>query len=334
VAFAPTANIRFSSNAVLPYLSAKGKADLEKAAASRSLQINSGFRTVAAQYLLYRWRQTGRCGIAAAASPGRSNHESGRALDLQNWSSALTTMRNNGWSHSVPGDDVHFDHLSSPDLRGRDVLAFQRLWNRNNPSDRIGEDGSYGPQTEARLRKAPAEGFLRGSTCGNGLANGPRVVAIDGPDKIAPGTKAHYKITLVNDGTADWSEATTLNVVDGASELFDPATWAAEDQIGEIGIVVPAGGGRGVIEFDVVAPDVSEETAFGMQLALAEGGTQHGTIDVAMTVTPNGDENTSGEADDENDDGNELEGGCNAGGNASWAGLLLPLLAVLRRRRR
>lgn len=334
VAFGPTENLVFSSNAVLPYLSAKGKADLLKVAASRRVQVNSGFRTVAQQYLLYRWRQLGRCGIAAAARPGRSNHESGRALDLANWSSLVSTMRANNWSHSVPGDDVHFDHVSSPDIRGRDVLAFQRLWNRNNPSDTISEDGDYGPQTEARLRKAPSEGFLRGSTCGNGLANGPRVVSIDGPDKVAPATRAHYRITIVNDGTTDWSEATKLMIVDGASELYDAQTWTAEDEIGDLGIVVPAGGGRGVIEFDVAAPDVAEETAFQMQIALTEAGQQHGTIDVALTVTPNGDENTSGEADDENDDGNELEGGCNAGGSASWAGMLLPLLAVLRRRRR
>ena len=36
------------------------------------------------QYLLYRWFQLGRCGITAAAVPGNSNHESGRAIDVGN----------------------------------------------------------------------------------------------------------------------------------------------------------------------------------------------------------------------------------------------------------
>jgi len=40
---------------------------------------------------------------------------------------AITSMANRGWAHDVPGDPVHFDHLSSPDIRGKDVLAFQRL---------------------------------------------------------------------------------------------------------------------------------------------------------------------------------------------------------------
>ena len=58
----------------------------------------------------------------------------------------------------------HFDHVASPDIRGMDVHAFQRLWNRNHPEDPIDEDGVYGPNTDARLAQAPAEGFPIG-TC-------------------------------------------------------------------------------------------------------------------------------------------------------------------------
>ena len=140
------------------------RADLVKAGNSARVQVNSGYRTVAQQYLLYRWFKEGRCGITAAALPGRSNHESGRAVDIQNWSSRVTTMRNHGWAHTVPGDPVHFDNLGSPDNRGKDVTAFQRLWNRNHPSDKISVDGDYGPQTAARLKKAPAAGFAKGAT--------------------------------------------------------------------------------------------------------------------------------------------------------------------------
>jgi hypothetical protein len=60
---------------------------------------------------------------------------------------------------------VHFDHLASVDARGADVLAFQRLWNRNVPDDAIEEDGEYGPITRDRVRRSPAEGFPIGAPC-------------------------------------------------------------------------------------------------------------------------------------------------------------------------
>ncbi|HEU0030707.1 MAG TPA: M15 family metallopeptidase [Kofleriaceae bacterium] len=166
VRFDETAHVQFSGSAVLPYLGEGARADLY-AAANRggTVQVNSAFRTVVQQYLLRRWFELGRCGITAAAEPGRSNHESGRALDLSNYGDWIGLFDDVGWAHDVPGDPVHFDHLASEDIRGADVLAFQRLWNRNAPDDQIAEDGSYGPETEARVRRAPAEGFGIGATC-------------------------------------------------------------------------------------------------------------------------------------------------------------------------
>jgi hypothetical protein len=158
--------IKFTSGAVIPYLEADAVADLKRVAnATGSVRINSAFRSVAQQWLLYRWWQQGRCGIAAAARPGLSNHESARAVDLANWSAVKTAMKNRGWAHNVPGDVVHFEHLSSPDIRGMDVRAFQRLWNRNHPGDKIAVDGIYGPQTSARIAKSPIGGFAKGPTC-------------------------------------------------------------------------------------------------------------------------------------------------------------------------
>jgi hypothetical protein len=173
--------ITFSGSAVLPYLTPEARTDLYAAVAARggTLQINSAYRTVVQQYLLYRWYQQGRCGITAAATPGGSNHESGRALDVGNYGDWIAALGAHGWSHSVPGDPVHFDHLASPDLRGMDVHAFQRLWNRNHPEDLIAEDGDYGPQTEARLRAAPTEGFATG-TCADDPVD-PDQPMTDGP---------------------------------------------------------------------------------------------------------------------------------------------------------
>jgi uncharacterized protein (TIGR03382 family) len=331
--FAPSTQLQITSNAVLPYLHSAAKTNLLKVAETRTVQVNSAFRTVAQQYLLYRWFQLGRCGITAAATPGRSNHESGRALDLANYSTLISAMGARGWSHTVPGDPVHFDHLSSPDIRGKDVLAFQRLWNRNHPNDRIAEDGAYGPQTEARLRSAPATGFATGPTCGPRVA-GADVVMIEGPDRVAPGTKVRYAITVDNTGSIDWPATTTLRVAGGGtSELYDPATWTSPSEPGAIDTDIGAGG-QGIIEIDVLAPAVTEETPVFTQLELTDGTTSLGTINLALTVTPNGDHDVSGDAADQNDDGIEVTGGCSAGGGAGWAALLLPALVAVRRRRR
>jgi uncharacterized protein (TIGR03382 family) len=332
--FSPSTQLQLTSNAVLPYLHATAKADLIKVSATATLQVNSAFRTVAQQYLLYRWYQLGRCGITAAATPGRSNHESGRAVDLANYSSVVSAMSARGWSHDVPGDPVHFDHLSSPDIRGKDVLAFQRLWNRNNPTDKISEDGAYGPQTEARLKASPATGFAVGPTCGVALAAAD-VVMIDGPDRVAPGAQVRYTITLNNTTEVDWPATTVVRVADGTSQLYDPATWTSPSQPGALGTDIAAGA-QGVLQIDVRAPIVTEETPVFTQLELTDGTATLGTFNLALTVAPNGDHDASTDADDQNDDGIEVTGGCSAGAGAGagWVALVLPALIAVRRRRR
>jgi N-acetylmuramoyl-L-alanine amidase len=168
VPFEESARIVFAGGAVLPYVSEAARADLYaavEAGGGMTLNVTSAFRTVVQQYLLRRWFELSRCGITAAAQPGSSNHESGRALDVSNYSPWITIMGAHDWSHDIPGDPVHFDHLASPDIRGADVLAFQRLWNKNAPDDPIAEDGDYGPATAERVKRAPAEGFGIGASC-------------------------------------------------------------------------------------------------------------------------------------------------------------------------
>jgi len=165
VAFQPTSTITFASAAVLPYLEASTVSALDRAAPDiGSITVNSGLRSVAQQYLLDRWQNAGRCGIQIAASPGHSNHETGRAIDVANSAQASMEMRDEDFS-TVRHDPPHFDHLASPDLRSINVEAFQRLWNRNHPSDRISEDGLYGNETAMRLAKSPSGGFSMGGSC-------------------------------------------------------------------------------------------------------------------------------------------------------------------------
>jgi len=165
VPFEPTSRIRFATQAVLPYLEPMTAADLVDASERvGTLTVNSGLRSIAQQFLLHRWRQQGRCGIAAAASPGRSNHETGRAVDLANSSAARRAMGAEGF-RNLANDRVHFDHLASPDLDVFGVEGFQRRWNRNHPEDPITEDGVYSSQTASRLARSPAAGFSRGARC-------------------------------------------------------------------------------------------------------------------------------------------------------------------------
>jgi hypothetical protein len=132
-----------------------------------SMTINSMLRTVAQQYLLYRWYQTGTCSISLAATPGNSNHETGLAFDVSQYSTWKTTLQNNGFQWLGASDPVHFDYVGAGAVsyKGLDVKAFQRLWNRNNPGDLIGTDGIWGPQTEARMKASPSDGFAIGAQC-------------------------------------------------------------------------------------------------------------------------------------------------------------------------
>jgi hypothetical protein len=344
VRFSSSSRISFSSNAVLPFLHSKAKADLVKVANGAKLTINSGYRTVAQQYLLYQWYLAGRCGITAAATPGRSNHESGRAIDLSNWSSRVSAMAAHHWSHSVPGDPVHFDHTQSPDNRGQDVKAFQRLWNRNHPGDKISVDGVYGPQTAARLKKTPATGFAKGAQC-KASERGANILAIDGPDRVAPGARATYTLTVANTHDVEWSADTRIVVAGGsASDLYDAQTWASPSEVGTIGAPILAAG-EGTIAISIAAPVVTEETPAFTAFTLVDNGVEVGTIDLAMTITPNGDEGNSGDAGDGHDhnedeiadeDGVVQDGGCSTGGGLGGgaAGGLLALAGLLAIRRR
>ncbi len=155
---------------VNPWLQTPAVRGLAAAVAARggTLSLNSALRTLPQQLMLYRWYQVGACGITLAAAPGTSPHESGLAIDTSEYSAWQSALEAHGWSWHGAGDLVHFDYVGggTVDLAGASVLAFQTLWNRNHPGDTIAEDGAYGPQTEARLRMAPTEGFPMGPDCG------------------------------------------------------------------------------------------------------------------------------------------------------------------------
>ena len=163
----PTEGVSLGS-AVIPYMQAPARDALATALESNAgepMQINSMLRTVAQQYLLYDWYKRGRCGIKLAATPGRSNHQSGLAVDIAEPGTWKKIMRKHGFRWMGKRDRWHFDYDGEEARRGLDVKAFQRLWNRNHPDDEIRADGDWGETTERALRMAPADGFPTGAIC-------------------------------------------------------------------------------------------------------------------------------------------------------------------------
>ncbi len=336
--------IMLSSNAVLPYLQAGAAADIQAVARTRTVAVNSAFRTPPQQYLLRQWYLAGKCGITAAATVGRSNHESGRALDISGYS--LTAMTSNDYAHSVPGDDPHFDHVESADLRGQDIKAFQRLWNRNHPEDVIAEDGLYGTMTEQRLRAAPATGFSIGAMCGAEppLAPDERradLVSIAGADRAPPQAAITYRVAILNTGNVEWPASTKLVITDGSSELRAPS-WVSGTEIATLGTTI-APRQLAMLDIDVITPSVTEETVINEQLSLIDGDATFGDdIRLALTVVPEAVEPESGDGSEPTDeageaippDFGEATGGCSTGGGGGWLVALLALVGVRRRLRK
>ena len=156
---------------VFPYLEAAAKEHLLRALDAhpqQTMTVHSALRTLAQQYLVWRWGAQKRCGVQLAARPGTSNHETGLALDIGEpaaWRSALEA-ENFRWFG--PRDRVHFDYRGrgAHPHRHIDVMAFQQLWNLNHPDDAIAANGKYDSDTEKRLKKSPPAGFPIGAKCG------------------------------------------------------------------------------------------------------------------------------------------------------------------------
>lgn len=196
---------------------------------STTMTVNSMLRTVAQQYLLYRWYQQGKCGIGLAAKPGKSNHETGLALDINEYSTWKSTMSGKGFTWLGSGDPPHFDYTGSgkKSYAGVDVQAFQRLWNRNHPEDLIGEDGSWGPQTEARMKKAPAAGFTKGATCGGPID--------DTPDDPPPASSCAHATCEVGAALTNGCDA-CVSAICGVDVYCCNTTWDATC-VGEVATV-------------------------------------------------------------------------------------------------
>lgn len=144
------------------FLQPKAKETLRRAIKRRgvTLRLNSAYRTVVQQHILFSW-QGSEC-VDLAATPGKSNHEDGFAIDTPDWEEWIPALKAEGWEWFGLSDRVHFTYMGGgvrDDIGDIGVKAFQILWNKHNPNDRIDEDSDYGPETAARLDRSPTNGF-------------------------------------------------------------------------------------------------------------------------------------------------------------------------------
>lgn len=223
------------------------------------ISITAAYRDVAMQYYS-RWYKENCDASFDAAVPGESNHQGGRAVDVRYYDFWWDALLDNGFDHPIPGDRPHFELVGTAAFRAESaalqelsVLAYQRLWNRNNPDDRIPEDGVYGATTKARLGFAPVEGFPTGA-CPAGT--GGDVGAPDvGPDADSDaGTDAESD--AADTGDAPDSETDAAEDTTGA-DTTEPDTAADVTEDTEPDVTVQDTGAIEDTEDDATSPDVA-----------------------------------------------------------------------------
>jgi len=342
-------------SAVNAFLEPPAAAALKKAVAAHggAITINSALRSLAQQYLLYQWQ--GTCGIQIAAQPGSSNHETGIAIDVDNYGVFQSALEAQGFAWYGAGDKVHFDYrgAGAVDLRATSVLAFQRLWNLNNPGDPILTDGAYGPMTEARLAKAPAGGFAKGSTCtppapmpGTPPGTTPpapttpewaaALVDREAPDALAPGAQATVVFRFRNTGTETWTPDRTrlgTSAPRDRQSVLATSGWLSPSRPAHVEAETPPGA-IGRFTFDIQAPVLETAGAYDEDFSLVEEavtwfGPEMGvslSLEVNPDLQPTGQTTPAAGAS-----------GCSATGHPTPAPLallllLLPLAHLTRRR--
>lgn len=159
-----------------PYLQQPAVEAIKKTIQARpasQLKCNSAYRTVAQQFILYNHfcANPKRCGITAAATPGNSNHNSGLALDIEDYAGWQPYLESQGWDWLGSWDKWHFDFIGDKitrpklrNIRKISILAFQQLWNMNRKLAtpeyfKLDENGIWCQRTREALLYTPAEGF-------------------------------------------------------------------------------------------------------------------------------------------------------------------------------
>lgn len=148
---------------LFPYCQLPARNALKAAliAYAQPLTINSAYRSVIAQAMLYSQKQRGLIDNLVGY-PGKSDHQKGASLDIEEWADVKALMASHGWKWTYGDQDpMHFDCTSDEirDIRPNSIKAFQKLWNKANPNKQIVEDGDLRDKTLDCIYNSPAEGF-------------------------------------------------------------------------------------------------------------------------------------------------------------------------------
>lgn len=182
------------------YLQAPAVIALEKAIKMRGIEMtcNSAYRTIAQQCILFNHLQSRRCGIRAAATPGKSNHNTGLAIDIEDAHGWRPYLEKFGWDWIGSFDPMHFDYrgAGTKDISWISIKAFQQLHNLNNKK-KIDEDGKWGIQTQLALLACSQEGFANAPLSGFDRTDSaqPKLPIISMPS-LRPGDKGKFVRSL------------------------------------------------------------------------------------------------------------------------------------------
>jgi hypothetical protein len=121
------------------------------------LRLESGFRTLQQQQVLYRaWR--GGYGNKAAV-PGRSNHQSGRALDIAVSDAGVyewlkTNAASYGFMRTVRGEPWHWEYVKAP-VAGAAIkrVAHKRVAKAHGKRAKAGKAGKAGKKASGVARR-------------------------------------------------------------------------------------------------------------------------------------------------------------------------------------
>lgn len=145
-------NISVGGGTVHLYFQTGTAEALKKIAQSgKKIIINTGFRTLAQQYVLKQNLTT------LVAPIGKSDHGAGRSVDIENWKELRSSLISAGFTQPYKTDLVHFDYPDE-DLRSRAVHAFQNYHNRHNEI-KLHVDGLVGQETLNALGNTPVNGY-------------------------------------------------------------------------------------------------------------------------------------------------------------------------------
>ncbi|GAC1456983.1 MAG: hypothetical protein NVS2B14_00470 [Chamaesiphon sp.] len=153
---------------LFPYLQVPARSALQAVLRERApLTINSAYRSIIAQAMLFSQKQRGLIDNLVAF-PGRSDHQKGASVDVEEWSDdgVVDLFEEHDWYWTYGSrDPMHFDCISDGivEIRPDSVRAFQLLWNQANPENQIAVDGSIseGGETLQAIYNSPAEGFYK-----------------------------------------------------------------------------------------------------------------------------------------------------------------------------